>query len=257
MARFDKLEFDQDLPAERKSGDDLPVSKDESYWLNLADEHRRGGKYENALRFYSRALELDKSLVVGWVGQVQMLVHLAEYPQAELWSQKALELFPSNPELMAGQAQARCRIGDLHKAQALCDGALKQKGATAYRWLVRGEIMVARKQTADRHCFDKAEQTDRDWLVPLEAALIYLHYAVPTKAQQRASQAVQRAPDAYYGWYVQGLCQSRIGFASAARASFERCLELCPRHADAQHRLAELGRSGWPLIHAIRRVFRK
>ena len=33
------------------------------------------------------------SLVAGWLGQVQMLVFLGEYPEAELWARKALELF--------------------------------------------------------------------------------------------------------------------------------------------------------------------
>ena len=58
--------------------------------MNKADQSRRAGLYENALKFYSRALELDRSLVAGWVGQVQMLVQLEEYPEAELWSRKGL-----------------------------------------------------------------------------------------------------------------------------------------------------------------------
>ena len=48
-------------------------------------------------------------LVAGWVGQVQMLVQLQEYPEADLWSRKGLELFPNNGELLAGRAQAFCR----------------------------------------------------------------------------------------------------------------------------------------------------
>ena len=56
------------------------------------------------LRFYSRALEEDKTLIVGWVGQVQMLVQLGELKEAETWARKALELYPNNPELLAGRA---------------------------------------------------------------------------------------------------------------------------------------------------------
>src|SRR5437763_3829185 len=110
---------------------------------------RRLGLYEGSLKYYSRALEVDKSLVAAWVGQVQMLIMLGEFPEAELWSRKALELFKNNAELMAARAQALCRTGDLKEAQAMCDAALGQQGISAYPWVTRGEVMVARKEEID------------------------------------------------------------------------------------------------------------
>jgi tetratricopeptide (TPR) repeat protein len=251
--RFDKLEFER--PPDRSSpGNAEPrVDKDEKYWAGLADENRRGGSYETALRFYSRALEVDKTLVPAWVGQVQMLVQLQEYPQATLWSQKALELFPGNAELMAGQAQAECRMGNLKKAYTLSDGSLRQRGESAYRWQVRGELVLAGKQRNDRYCFDKAQLADKDWLVPLESALIYYHYSVHNFGQQRAQMAVEKAPQAYYPWYVLGLCQAKLGFDSAAITSLNRCLQICPRHDEAQSRLAELQRPHWPFTRLFNR----
>ncbi len=99
-----------------------------------------------------------------------------------MWGRKGLELFPGNGELMAGRAQAFCRIGDMKQAHALCDGSLQQAGQSAYRWLVRGEIMIAARQEMDRYCFDKAQELDADWLVPLEAARIELYYRRPSLA---------------------------------------------------------------------------
>ncbi len=251
--RFDKLEFDRP-PEKRSATSQLRVEKDDKYWSKLADEHRRTGNYETALRFYSRALEIDKTMVAAWVGQVQMLVQLGEYPQASLWSQKALELFPSHGDLMAGQAQAECRLGNTKSAHALSDGSLRQRGESAYRWQVRGELMVAGRQRTDRHCFDKAELADRDWLVPQESAIIYLYYKAYGMAQARAQSAVEKATDAYYAWYVLGVCQSKLGFDTSAHASFQRCLELCPRHAEALARVAELERPRWPLAGLFGRL---
>src|SRR6516225_699292 len=198
MPRFDHLELDS--PHEDSGGrKSLQVdSQDEKHWLRMAEENRRQGLYDNALRFYSRALELDKSLVVGWLGQVQMLVAQGEYPEAELWSRKGLELFRNNGDLMAGRAQALCRMGDTKQAHPLCDASLAQEGLTAYRWMVRGELMIAGRSDVDRHCFDKALQLDSDWLVPLEIALIYFHYRLPAKALQRARLAVEKASDNYF-----------------------------------------------------------
>ncbi len=252
--RFDKLEFDR--PPQEPTGKDpeLRVDKDEKYWAKLADENRRNGSYETALRFYSRALEVDKSLVCAWVGQVQMLVQLGEYPQASLWSQKALELFPSNGDLMAGQAQSECRLGNVNKAHTLSDGSIRQRGESAYRWQVRGELMHSGKQRTDRHCFDKAQLADPDWLVPLETALIYCNYKAFGMAQQRAQLAVEKAPHAYYAWYVLGLCQLKLGFGTSARVSLQHCLELCPRHAEALSRMAELEGPRWPLAGLFGRL---
>ena len=90
--------------------------RDAGYWIDRAVDGRRMGLYELALKYYSRALELDKSLVVGWLGQVQMLVLLDEHNEAELWARKSLELFPNNGDLLAGRAHALSRMGDMKRA---------------------------------------------------------------------------------------------------------------------------------------------
>ena len=253
--RFDKLEFGSPDEKRPRQAGRSEVKKDQQYWAKAADTHRRAGNHENALRFYSRALEMDKTLVAAWVGQVQMLVQLGEYPQASLWGKKALELFPSQAGLLAGQAQAECRLGNMKQAHALSDQALRQRGESAYGWQVRGELMLAGRESTDRHCFDKAQIADPDWLVPLETALIYVHYKAFSRAQLRAQQAVEKAAGSPYAWYVLGLCQVRAGIESSARNSFQRCLELSPQHVEANARLAELRQSSAPFSRIFRRLW--
>lgn len=255
MSRFDRLEMDQSSDGkEQPSERDDPV-RDERYWLGLAVENRRTGCYESALRYYSRALENDKTLVAGWLGQMQMLVALEEYPEADLWGRKALEIFRNNGDLLAGRAQALCRAGDRKKAQDLCDGSLRQEGQSSYRWQVRGELLVAAAQELDRHCFDKAVLLDADWLVPLEIALIYRHHGYPTKAQLWARQAVEKAPQAPYCWYLQGRCEMDLNLIRQAKKSFEHCLELAPKHADAERSLRELAQSSGSWKFSLRQLF--
>lgn len=256
MARFDKLEFDEpedDSPVDGPEEAQPQVDKDEHYWAKLADTHRRDGNYENALRFYSRALEIDKSLIEGWSGQVQMLVQLREYPQASMWANKALELFPNHGELLAARAQAECRMGNQKSAVSLSDSALNQRGETSYQWQVRGELMIVMKQKTDRHCFDKAQVLSRDFLVPLESGLIYMHHRIFMKAQQRLQAALDRQLDSHYAWYLMGICQQESGLDEKARQSFERCMELCPNHHEAGEKLMKL-RGG---SSAIGRVFKR
>jgi tetratricopeptide (TPR) repeat protein len=245
MTRFNRLEFESakalqtDAAQELRQRAKVETSDfDEGHWLRVALEERREGMYENALRYYSRALELDKSLIPGWVGQVRMLIALGEYPEAALWSGKALELFRNNAELLAARAQALCRTGDLKSAQASCDAAIGQQGTFSYPWIARGELMLARKDPVHEYCFDKAIQLDPDWLVPLEIGDVYLHYRHAAKALTRIRQALERAPDRAHCWYRQGACELDLGL-SAKRA------------------LNELTTTRRPLRRFLRRLFRR
>jgi tetratricopeptide (TPR) repeat protein len=227
IARFDKLELpeDEDPPPRRgAAATAAPAEKDAAHWLRLADEQRRAGSHESALRFYSRSLEVDRTAVNGWLGQVQ--------------------IFPQHAEILAAGAQAKCRMGALPEALAMSDGALARPGESAYRWLVRGEIVLSQRERGDDHCFDKAAILDRDWLVPLEAATACLFHNAPAKALKRAQEAVERGPASPRCWFVQGECQQRLGMDSAAKKSFSRVLELSPQHIEARSRLAATGGGG-------------
>jgi tetratricopeptide (TPR) repeat protein len=254
MARFDKLELQSGSRPQHESTQSSRLGREPISWLGQAVEERRCGNYENALRLYSRALEDDKSLVLGWLGQVQMLVVLDEANEAELWSRKALELFPGNGDLLAGRAQGMYRSGQTSQAMGLSDSSLKAAGQSAYRWLVRGELMAATRQSTDQHCFDKAVENDKDWLVPLEIAQVYLYLGLPSKGLGRVRRAVELAPDRYFPWYIQGQTERELGLEVLARKSLQRCLELCPTHAEAEQSLRELSTGGWSLGRIWRRV---
>jgi tetratricopeptide (TPR) repeat protein len=258
LARFDRLEFDEEPegdPVESGPVESAEYPRDgQAGWMSKADDHRRRGLYENSLRYYSRALELDKAIPTAWVGQVQMLVLLGEFTEAELWARKSLELFKGHGDLMAGRAQALARMGDRTSGMELADAALRQEGSSAYRWMVRGELLISARDGVDQHCFDKAVVADKDWLVPLEIALIYLHHNHPSNGLIRARQAVERAPQSFYAWLIQGECEHALGFVKGARTSYNRCLELSPRHLEASRKLAELDQRGWSLSDGLRRL---
>jgi len=253
MGRFDKLEVSSEEPDDQPSSRKAESRRDTG-WLEQAIEERRCGHYENSLRLYSRALEDDKSLVTSWLGQVQTLVFLDECVEAELWSRKALELFPGNGDLLAGRAQALGRNGDLTQALSLSDGSLKQSGQSAYRWQVRGELMARTRQDTDRHCFQKALQADPDWLVPLETACIYLHLDLPGRAIDSARKSVELAPNRYYPWFMQGRVERELGLATAAK-SFRRCLDLSPGHVEAERCLRQLEQGNRSIKQLWRRLF--
>jgi tetratricopeptide (TPR) repeat protein len=256
MGRFKNLEFDQPESAESLgSVKKTDTARDEQFYLREADAARRHGFYENALRYYSRSLEFNKSLVEAWVGQVRMLIELEEYPEAIVWSSKALELFRENPDLVAGKAHALARKGDTTGAIPLSDAAIQKPGQSAYRWLVRGELMVATRQRTDQYLFDKAALADPDWIVLLDIGRTYMHYDEPARALPWIRRAVDRAPTAAYAVLCDGICHAKTGNVTLARQSFERCLQLVPGYREAEEELAKLRNHRTSLASRLKRFF--
>jgi tetratricopeptide (TPR) repeat protein len=129
---------------------------------------------------------------------------------------------------------------DLKRAHEACDGSFQHSGQSAYRWIVRGELMLAARQNTDQHCFDKAQQLDSDWLIAAEIALVYLAYGHPSRALGRARRACEKAPDRYYAWLLQARCQQALGFNAQAGQSLQHCLDLCPGQVEARQRLIDI-----------------
>lgn len=262
-SRFQRLELEGQQQASSLQGSAAASTSqqaelhDSAYWMSTALQNRRSGMHEEALRHYSRAVELDRTVVAGWVGQVQMLIALGEFPEAELWARKALELFRNHVDLLAARAHALCRTGDLKQAIALCDLAIAQPGQSAYCWVARGDILLARKDQVEQHCFDKAVQLDSDWLILIEIAAVYLFYRRDAKALARCRQAVEKASDQPYCWYQQGHCARRMGMGSLARQSFKHCIDLQPKFSRARDALLEMDAEGRSILGMVRRIFRR
>lgn len=255
MQRFSRLELNDAEQRSEQKTEAAPLH-DEKHWLDAARSERQNGLYEAALRYYSRALEANRSLVAGWVGQVQMLVALGEYKEADLWSRKALELFRNNAELLAGRAQAQCRAGDQKNALASSDLAIAQAGQYAYTWLARGEVMLARSERTDAYCFEKATQIDPDWLLRLEVGDVYLHHHRPSKALSWFRQSIELAPDQPHAWLRQAQCERELGFIAAAQKSVTRCIELAPKHDVARSLLHSIHTDNRPVRNWMKRFFR-
>lgn len=264
MARFTRLELSDDTPLTPQSQDTEVVSEKPAKryknsvadWMREASEQRRKGLYEAALRSYGRAAECERSHVAAWVGQSQMLILLAEPRQAEMWTISGLKVFPKNADLLAARAQAVCRLGNHREAIQYSDAAIHSEGATAYRWQVRGELMMATKSPTANHCFDSAEQIDGDWLVRTESANILRFYNSPLKALGRATAAVNKTPEAPFAWLVKGICEFESGFRSQAITSLEHVLQLDPECKDAKYWLATV-QSDTGLLKRIMTFFRR
>ncbi len=173
MSRFSKLELDaQTTPLTPELAGTLGTApRTATDYLLSANAAARCGSFEESLQFYTRCLREDRTRIPAWVGQVQMLIEMSEYQEAQLWASKALELFKNNGDLWSAKAQALSRLNDSSMAAAASDASIKSPGSSPYRWQIRGEIMLSQDTVNARRCFEKSiVESDADWFLERNAS---------------------------------------------------------------------------------------
>jgi tetratricopeptide (TPR) repeat protein len=227
MDRFSQLEFDEAGPR-RKPIPGEPV-RDADYFYKEALRYWLAGDYELALRNYSRVLEKNSTVFDAWVGQVLMLIELGEYKEAVIWADKALELFPEHPELLAVKAVACSRDAKTEKAIAYSDNSISKNNITARVWLARAEVLLNRKSQIADNCISKAISIAGDAapVIRLEAARLLRRKGSYAAAIGHLNEVVKAFPDSALTWYELGCCQLKLGL-SEAKASLEQSRSLRP-----------------------------
>jgi tetratricopeptide (TPR) repeat protein len=242
MDRFSQLEFGDikpeqpRQPGEAERGPDYFVKEALRYWL--------AGDYEVALRNYSRVLEQDSARFEGWSGQIHMLIELGEYREADMWADKAMELFPDHPELLAYKAVANQRDARYEQAVAYSDNSVGRDPTTPRVWLARAEVFLKRKDAVVDGCLGKAvhlAKADRP-IVKLEAARLLRQKKNYVAAIGHLNDAMPSLTKAPMLWLELGLCQAALGQGQAS-ASLEQALRLRPHWPEAQ---AALNRRAGP-----------
>lgn len=257
MGRFEKLEFNREDDRHRElrqatGGPDI----DAQHFYREAEELYRQGRFEKALRSYSRALEHNSAMAEAWVGQVRMLLELGEDREAKLWAGKALELFRNHPELLAAKGVALARLGEHPEAMKCSDLALAQKGETAWVWQARGEVLLAQGHRTEEFCFAKAVALQpRDWFTRAVIARIYRLYDLVALAAKWLNEALALNTSSAFLWAELAGCQASLGLRAEARRSYRSALDLDSDCPGARLGLIELDASSG-LASWFRRVVR-
>jgi tetratricopeptide (TPR) repeat protein len=246
MMRFSHLEFGDkrdDKAGKVRSGEEI---RDAEYFNNQAIRYWLAGDFEVALRNYSRALEANNSFYPGWLGQVMMLIELSEYKEASVWVDKALEMFPEHPELLAAKAVACARDGKMEKAIGYSDNSVSKDNVTANAWLARAEVMLARRSSIAQNCISKAlacSGADTP-VIRLQAGRLLNRMGDYAGALQYLRPASDELPKSALVWFELGRCQAGLG-RPEAKASFEQALKLYPNWRQAEDALAKFKSRGF------------
>ena len=223
MSRFNNLEFGSNSREEPRR----EVIKDEAYYLADGLDLYQRGRYDLALRSYSKVLEYNAANTAAWCAQIRMLVELGELREAKLWADKALERFPTDPELLAAKAVCLARTGEPGPALAFSDASVEEKGDTPYVWLARGEVLLARNDSGAPYCFERAlGLRPRDWTLHWLAARIHAFYNRFALALRHARLAVELAPEWAVAWLEVGRCEYALGLTGRSCESLAQARQL-------------------------------
>lgn len=257
MGRFSNLEFEGHEFGRQEPQPRNEELRDEAFQLRLGDQHYRSARFEQALRYYSRALEYNANLHAAWVGQVQMLVELGEYAEARKWADKALEVHRDHAEILSVKAVASARLGDNARAVQFSDAALAQRGTSPLVWLARGEALMADGQSNDQHCFERAATEARyDWFLLLRIARSCYWHRHFARAASWISSALKRESRSPFVFQVFGDCQLALGMAGKAERSYRQALSLDAGFEPASEALDALEKRGivsrtWAMLAGI------
>jgi tetratricopeptide (TPR) repeat protein len=244
MSRFANLEFDQHVPAGAEKAQGEPI-RDRYFFAERAALAWLSADFEGALRYYSQCLEDDHTYYPGWFGQVRMLIELCEYPEAIIWADKSLEMFPAHHELLASKAIVMLRQGNQAEAQSLSDDAISEEGASYYVWIARAEVLLARKLRTAESCIQNALSIAGNdiSIARLEAGRTLTRWEAYGTAMPILTDAARDLPESALAWYELGRCQSALGFPEA-EATLAQCIKLRPNWAEAESALNNTHKRG-------------
>ncbi|MEQ8703028.1 MAG: tetratricopeptide repeat protein [Phaeodactylibacter sp.] len=164
-----------------------------------------------AINSYQEAVELDASIIGGWVNLGQLYAGLGD-PLALRYFDNATRIAPNNITALHSKADYLTATNDLEGAVAL------------YR-----RIITIDPQYDDAY---------------FNSGLLYLDMDSLSKAEQQFDLAVKVSPTHIRAYYFRGLSRELQGKPAEAVSDYEQALRMAPDYEQAQERLNGLKEAG-------------
>ena len=241
MSRFKHIE---PTGAEADASQTVAASErdyDEAHYLTLGGEALADGRFEIALRHYSRALEQDRLNLEGWLGQARALVAMQQPQEAFTWLEQATNVAGNHPAFFALRAITCARSHEGEDALAWSDRAMRDGADRADVWLARAEVLYQQREAKTAAlALDKAYERERDGHTALRCAESALEWGDTGPAKLWLDRADRALPENALVALRRGVYLERTGDWEGARAAFQRALALRGSCVSAQIGLEEL-----------------
>jgi tetratricopeptide (TPR) repeat protein len=245
MSRFKHIDPAGTAPPATESLAASEQDYDAEHYLELGEEALADGRFEVALRHYSRTLEHDRLNLNGWLGQARALVAMQQPNEAFTWLEQAAKVAGDHPAFFALRAITCARTHQAEDALAWSDRAMRDGADRADVWLARAEVLYQqREHKTGALALDKAYERERTGETALRCAESALEWGEQGSAKLWLDRADRALPESALVALRRGVYLERIGDWAGARAALERALALRASCVAAELALSELsGRS--------------
>lgn len=152
-----------------------------------------------------------------------------QYPEALAKYEEILAEQPTLYRLYYNIGSTYRRMGDLEKAKESYEKVLAEDPMNTSALVSMGDVLVEQgKLDESVPYFEKAIDQTQDEIVPFNVAEIYMSQGKAAKAIEYYKIAVERKPDWAEGHLKLAYAYLNTGDMAAARASFEKVVELAP-----------------------------
>jgi tetratricopeptide (TPR) repeat protein/predicted amidohydrolase len=193
------------------------------------------GKYDEALKFFERAVELKPDYEEAWYDKGWILGKLGKYEEALKCYDKVIELRPDCEDAWYNKGVTLGKLGKYEEALKCYDKAVELRPDDEEVWLNKGWILgELGKYEEELKCYDKAVELKPDyekaWLnkgVTLDKLGKY------EEALKCYDKAVELKPDYEKAWYNKGVTLGKLGKYEEALKCYDKVIELRPDDEDA------------------------
>jgi len=227
MSRFKHIEpTGSETPAtENPSASEQEYDTD--HYLEIGAVALADGRFEVALRHFSRALEHDRLNLNAWLGQARALVAMKQPNEAFTWLEQAAKVAGDHPAFFALRAITCARTHQAEDALAWSDRAMRDGADRADVWLARAEVLYQqRERKTAALALNKAYEREHTGGTALRCAESALEWEDAGPAKLWLDRANQALPASPLVALRKGVYLERIGDWDGARAAFERALAL-------------------------------
>ncbi|MGI5992127.1 MAG: tetratricopeptide repeat protein [Methanosarcina sp.] len=193
------------------------------------------GNYEEAIKAFDKAIEINSQDLEAWNNKGFCLVHLGDYEEAIKAFDKAIEIDSQSSEVWNNKGLCLTNLGDYEKAMKAYDKAIEIDSQSLEAWYNKGLALKSLDNYEEAiKAFDKAIEVnshDSDaWYNKGYSLECLGNYEEAIKAFDKV---IEIDPQDSYAWYNKGTCLAHLSNNKAAVKALDKAIEIDPQNSEA------------------------
>ena len=222
--------------------------RDAEVWTNKGLSLFKLGRKDEAIRCFDKAIEIDPRVAEAWNNKGTILNELGRYDDAIRCLDKAILLDSRDAGIWANKGRSFFSLGRKDEALRCFDKAIEIDSRFAGAWVNKGKFLnMLGRYDEGIQCLDKAILLDpKNANAWHNKGISLFHLGHKDEAVRCIDKVIELDPCAANAWYEKGAGLGKTGRHDEAISCFEKVIELDPQHALAWNykgvSLASLGR---------------